>query len=98
MQRTPGAHHWLATPGSSWDDGLVPCLSRKLRFPILAAVLAIGLAAAIPAQSPQHGLFEKPFYNGKTNYSTRGGAGAKETTLYMMEPERHLTGIHDTVG
>ncbi|MFQ5507154.1 MAG: hypothetical protein ACE5F1_20480 [Planctomycetota bacterium] len=64
----------------------------------IASTSSMLLASALPAQSPLHGIFVKPLYNDKTNYSTRGAAGAKETTLYMMQPRRYMTGIHDTIG
>jgi len=57
-----------------------------------AAVLALTSVVA------SHGLFEKPFYNKKTNYTTRGVARGAATILYMMQPQRYMTGAHETIG
>jgi len=90
---TPGLRDCLVSRDRTCDHGCVACLSSSLR-----CLIPLCLVSALAAQLPQHGLFEKPFYNDKTNYATRGGAGGQETTLYMMEPKPHMTGLHDTVG
>jgi hypothetical protein len=58
------------------------------------AVVCLGLASAAVA----HGIFEKAFWNDKANYATRGAAGSQATRLYMMQPARHLSGEHQSIG
>lgn len=58
---------------------------------LCAALCAAGYLAA-------HGIQEKPLYNGKTNYTTRGSVTTAGTTLYMMQPPLYMTGRHETVG
>jgi hypothetical protein len=61
--------------------------------------VATGMALlALAGAATSHGLFEKPFYNRKTNYTTRGVANGGATILYMMQPHRHMTGAHETIG
>lgn len=70
---------------------------RGVRFPWL--LTAIGILGVLTLGGlSAHGIFEKVLWNNKANASTRGNAGAKATTLYMMQPPRYLTGTHQTVG
>lgn len=54
--------------------------------------------ATIAALVTAHGIQEKPFYNGKTNFTTRGGTTAAAAQLYMMQPPLYHTGSHETIG
>ena len=68
--------------------------SRKAWVLATLAILGLLTLGSLPA----HGIFEKVLWNNKANATTRGDAGAKATTLYMMQPQRFLTGTHQTVG
>jgi hypothetical protein len=59
---------------------------------------AIGLAAVLASLATAHGIFQKPFWNNKANFATRGAAGSASTTLYMMQPPLYLTGEHQSIG
>ena len=62
--------------------------------PTVVGLLCILTLGTLPA----HGIFEKVLWNDKANAATRGNAGSKATTLYMMQPKHFVTGTHQTVG
>ncbi|MEZ5988847.1 MAG: hypothetical protein R3F30_06940 [Planctomycetota bacterium] len=66
------------------------------RLPRIAAATVVALAALGPVVG--HGIFEKTMWSDKANAATRGTAGAKATTLYMMQPPRFVTGYHQSIG
>lgn len=67
---------------------------HRLTSPLALALLALLTLGTLSA----HGIFEKVLWNNKANAATRGAAGARATTLYMMQPQRFVTGSHQTVG
>ncbi len=72
---------------------------RPLRFRPSRCVILGSALVGLCALTTAHGIFEKPLYNKKTNYATRGSApGTQPARLYYMQPQRYLHGEHEVVG
>ena len=73
-------------------------MSRAARCLALACfVAAVGLLTGVAAG---HGFFEKVFWGGRANYTTRGSLPptSNAARLYYVQAPEFLTGKHDAVG